>query len=34
MMKNAFYYNLKSLFALKIFKFLSLIIGHVEKWID
>ena len=29
--KNAFYFNLKSLFVLKIFKFLSQIFGHVGK---
>ena len=31
MMKNAFYFILKALSALKIFKFLSWIFGHVEK---
>ena len=31
MMKNAFYFTLKALFFLKIFKFLSLLSGHVEK---
>ena len=31
MMKNAFYFILKALFVLKIFKFLSLPFGHVEK---
>ena len=31
MMKNAFYFTLKALFVLKIFKFLSSIFGHVEK---
>ena len=31
MMKNAFYVILKGLFVLKIFKFLSLIFGHVAK---
>ena len=30
-MKNAFYFVLKALFVLKIFKFLSLLFGHVEK---
>ena len=30
-MKNAFYFNLKSLLVLKIFKFLSQIFGHVGK---
>ena len=31
MMKNAFYFILKGLFILKIFKFLSRLFGHVEK---
>ena len=31
MMKNAFYFTLKALFVLKIFKFLSWLFGHVEK---
>ena len=31
MMKNAFYFILKSLFILKIFEFLSSLFGHVEK---
>ena len=31
MMKNAFYFILKSLFVLKIFKFLSKLFGHVGK---
>ena len=31
MMKNAFYFTLKALFVLKVFKFLSLLFGHVEK---
>ena len=31
MMKSAFYFILKALFVLKIFKFLSGIFGHVEK---
>ena len=31
MMKNAFYFTLRDLFVLKIFKFLSLVFGHVEK---
>ena len=31
MMENAFYFILKALFVLKIFKFLSSLIGHVEK---
>ena len=30
-MKNAFYFTLKGLFVLKIFKFLSSIFGYVEK---
>ena len=34
MMKNAFYFTLKALFVLKIFKFLSSSFGHVEKWLD
>ena len=31
MMKNAFYFILKALFGLKIFKFLSRLFGHVVK---
>ena len=31
MMKNAFYFILKALFILKIFKFLSRLFGHVGK---
>ena len=31
MMKNAFYFNLKALFVLKIFKFLSCVFGHAGK---
>ena len=31
MMKNAFYFTVKALFVLKIFKFLSWLFGHVEK---
>ena len=31
MMKNAFYYILKALFVLKLFKFLSRFFGHVGK---
>ena len=31
MMKNAFYFTLKALFVLKIFKFLSQLFGHAEK---
>ena len=34
MVKNAFYFTLKPLFVLKIFKFLSGIFGHVEKQLD
>ena len=34
MMKNTFYFNLKALFALKIFKFLSWFFGHVEEQFD
>ena len=30
MMKNAFYFTLKTLFLLKIFKILSWLFGHVE----
>ena len=30
-MKNTFYFILKALFVLKIFKFLSRLFGHVEK---
>ena len=35
-MKNAFYFILKALFVLKIFKFLSWDFGHVEKtvWLE
>ena len=31
MMKNAFYFILKALFVLKIFKILSQLLGHVGK---
>ena len=31
MMKSTFYFPLKALFVLKIFKFLSRLFGHVEK---
>ena len=31
MMKNAFYFTLKTLFVLKIFKFLSSLLSHAEK---
>ena len=36
MMKNAFYFILKALFVLEIFKFLSSLFGHVEKtaWVE
>ena len=36
MMRNAFYFFLKALFVLKIFKFLSLHFGHVDKraWLE
>ena len=36
MMKNAFYFILKALFVLKIFKFLSWLFGHVEEmaWLE
>ena len=34
MMKNAFYFTLKANFALKIFKFLSVPTGQVEKRLD
>ena len=34
MMKNAFYFILKALFDLKIFKFLSRLFGHVGKTTD
>ena len=35
-MKNAFYFILKALFVLKIFKYMSWIFGHVEKtaWLE
>ena len=33
-MKNAFYFILKVLLVLKIFKFLSWLFGHVQKWLD
>ena len=33
-MENGFYLNLKGLFILKIFKFLSLLFGHIEKELD
>ena len=31
MIKNAFYFILKALFVLKVFKFLSWLFGHIEK---
>ena len=34
MMKNAFYFILKALFFLQIFKFLSWLFGHVAKRLD
>ena len=34
MIKNTFYFNLKALFILKIFKFLPCFFGHVEKQFD
>ena len=34
MLKNAFYFTLKALFIFKIFKFLSLLFGHVKKRLD
>ena len=34
MKKNAFYFTLKALLVLMIFKFLSWIFGHVEKRFD
>ena len=36
MLKNAFYFTLKALFVLKIFKLLSWLVGHVEKtaWLE
>ena len=33
-MKNAFYFTLKALVVLKIFKFLSWLFGHVLKQLD
>ena len=33
-MKNAFFSILKTLFVLKLFKFLSWLFGHVEKRLD
>ena len=34
MVKNVFYFILKALLVLKIFKFLSWIFGHVKKRVD
>ena len=34
MMENAFYFNLKSLFVLEIFRFLSQLFGYVGKRLD
>ena len=34
MMKNAFYFILKALFAFEIFRLLSLLFGYVEKGLD
>ena len=34
MMKNGFYFTLKALFVLKIFKLLSNLFGNVEKQLD
>ena len=34
MMKYAFYFMLKALFAFEIFTFLSWHFGYVEKWLD
>ena len=34
MIKNAFYFTLKSLFVLKIFKFLFRLFGHAAKRLD
>ena len=34
LMKNVFYFTLKALFVLKIFKFLYRLFGHVEKQLD
>ena len=33
-MKNAFYFMLKALFVLEIYKFLSYLLGYVEKRLD
>ena len=34
MMKNVFYFTLKAITVLKIFKFLSWLFGYVEKWLE
>ena len=34
MMKNVFYFALKALFVLKVFKFLSDFFSHIEKLLD
>ena len=34
LMKNDFYFTLKALFVLKVFKFLSWLFSHVEKRLD
>ena len=34
MMKNSFHFTLKVLSVLKIFQFLSLLFGCVERWLD
>ena len=34
MMENAFHFTLTTLFVLKMFKFLSWLFRHVEKWLD
>ena len=34
MIKNVFYFILKALFVLKVFKFLSWLSGHVEEQLD
>ena len=31
MMKNAFYFVLKALFSVKLFRYLSELFGHIEK---
>ena len=34
LMRNAFYFTLEALFILKIVKFLSLLLGNIEKQLD